>query len=148
MKICIICSAGGHLTEVMRLKKIFDKYPHFFVTFKRKDIETRLSRKKIYFITDPKRNPFKLLYNFFQSFSLFLKEKPDLIISTGAGVVIPFCYIGKFFGSKIIFIETLAAIFKPSFSGKLIYPIADLFIVQWKKLLKFYPKAVYGGTLI
>ena len=148
MKICVICSAGGHLSEILVLKKIFDMYPHFFVTFRREDIETRLTKKNTYLIIDPKRNPFKLLLNILQSFRIFLKERPNLILSTGAGVVIPSCYIAKFFGSKIIFVESLAAIFRPSFSGRFIYPIANLFIVQWKRLLKFYTHAVYGGTLI
>jgi UDP-N-acetylglucosamine:LPS N-acetylglucosamine transferase len=104
------------------LKNVFKKYDYFFLSFKREDVETRLSKEKIYFVTDPKRDPFKLLLNFFQSLEIFLKEKPDLVITTGAGVVIPFCYIAKFFGSKIIFIESLAAVFKPSFSGRIIHP--------------------------
>jgi UDP-N-acetylglucosamine:LPS N-acetylglucosamine transferase len=148
IKICIACSAGGHLTEILTLKSVFRKYNHFFVTFKREDIKTRLWKENIYFVSDPKRNPFKFLLNFFQSLKIFLKEKPDLVITNGAGVVIPLCYIAKFFGSKVIFIESLAAVFKPSLSGRIIYPIANLFIVQWKRLLKFYPKAIYGGTLI
>lgn len=148
MKVCIIASAGGHLTEVLQVNSTYSKYEHFYVTFKRKDIKDKLRNEKVYFINDPKRNPLKFLYNFFQSLRIFLKERPDLIISTGAGMAIMFCYIAKLFGKKVIFIESLAAVDTPSFSGKFIYPISDLFIVQWEKLLKFYPKAIYGGTLI
>lgn len=136
------------MTEVLQVEAVFKKYKHFFVTFKRKDIETKLKNKRVYFINDPKRDPLKFLYNFFQSLRIFLKEKPDLIISTGAGMAIMFCYIAKFFGKKIIFIESLAAVVAPSFSGRFIYPITDLFIVQWRKLLKFYPRAIYGGALL
>jgi len=146
MKVCIAASAGGHLTEVLQLKKAFRKYPHFFVTFKREDVD-RLSNEKVYYIKDPKRNLFKLFYNLFRSLKIFLKERPNVIITTGAGVVVPICYVAKIFKSKIIFIESMAAIYKPSLSGRFVYPISDLFVVQWKNLLKYYPKAIYGVLL-
>ena len=57
------------------------------------------------------------------------------------------CYLGKLFGSKIIFIETFANSESKTLSGKMIYPIANLFIVQWKEMLKLYPKAIYGGPI-
>jgi len=57
------------------------------------------------------------------------------------------CYLGKIFGSKIIYIETIANVNKKTATGKLIYPIADLFIVQWKEMLEVYPRAVYGGSI-
>jgi len=148
MKICIACSAGGHLIEALQLMPIVKKYPHFFLTFKRKQSKELLKNKKVYFIIDPKRNLFKLFLNFLQTLKIFLKEKPDVVISTGAASAVPACYLGKFFGLKIIFVETLAAVEKPSLAGRFVYPIADLFLVQWRKLLKFYKKAVYGGELI
>ena len=57
------------------------------------------------------------------------------------------CCIGKIFGSKIIYIETFANRNTKTATGKLIYKIADLFIVQWKEMLKLYPKAVLGGSI-
>ena len=57
------------------------------------------------------------------------------------------CYLGKIFGSKIIYIETFANRNTKTATGRLIYPIADLFIVQWKEMLKIYPKAVLGGSI-
>jgi UDP-N-acetylglucosamine:LPS N-acetylglucosamine transferase len=148
MKICIACSAGGHLIEAISLYPLIRKYPNFFITVKRKQSKELLKDKKTYFVIDPKRNPLKLLLNFLQSLKILLKEKPNIIISTGASSAIPACYLGKFFGCKIIFIESLAAVEKPSLSGRFAYPIADLFIVQWKNLLKFYKKGIYGGQLI
>ncbi|MEM5830888.1 MAG: PssD/Cps14F family polysaccharide biosynthesis glycosyltransferase [Candidatus Aenigmatarchaeota archaeon] len=148
MKICIACSAGGHLVEASRFLPIIKKYEYFFVTFRKKQSEDLLKSEKKYFIINPKRNLFKLFINFLQSLRIWMKEKPKIIISTGAGAALPMCLVGKFFGSKIIFVETLAAVFKPSLSGRLIYPISDLFIVQWKQNLKFYKKAIYGGNLI
>jgi UDP-N-acetylglucosamine:LPS N-acetylglucosamine transferase len=148
MKICIACSAGGHLIEALQIYPLIKNYPHFFITFKRKQSKELLKNKKAYFVIDPKRNLFKLLLNFFQVFRILIKEKPKVIISTGAASAIPACFIGKLLGSKVIFIESLAAVDRPSLSGRFAYLIADLFIVQWENLLKFYKKAVYGGKII
>lgn len=148
MKICIISSAGGHLAEALRLREAFEKHRHFFVTFGRKDAVEKLAGEKKYFVSDPKRNPIKFVFNFFQSLRILLKENPDTIISTGAGMAIPMLYLGKMFGKKIIYVESMAAVCKPSFTGRVVYLIADLFIIQWKELSRFYPKAKYGGTLI
>jgi beta-1,4-N-acetylglucosaminyltransferase len=148
MKICVIASAGGHLTEVMQVKSAYSRYDHFYVTFDRKDVGGKLKGERVYFINDPKRNPVKFIRNLARSARIFAKENPDVVITTGAGMAIPFCYLSKMLGKKVVFIETLAAIDKASFSGRAIYPIADLFITQWKKNIRFYPKGVYGGTVL
>lgn len=130
---------------MMQIKEAFEGYDNFLVTFLREDTK---NLKGAYYIDDPKRNPLKLLKNFLQAARIVLKEKPDVIITTGAGVVVPLCYIGKLMGSRVIFIESFARIDSKSFSGVVIYPIADLFFVQWKGLLKKYgKKAQYGGTV-
>jgi beta-1,4-N-acetylglucosaminyltransferase len=81
---------------------------------------------------------------------ILLKERPDVVISTGGGeIAIPFCYAGKLMGAKVVFIETLARVTTRSAAGKLIYPIADLFLVQWESLLKLYgSKAQYWGNVL
>ena len=89
--------------------------------------------------------PFKLLINCFISLFQFIKFRPKYIITTGTHTAGPMCYIGKIFGSKIIYIETFANSQTKTVAGKLIYPIADLFIVQWESMLKLYPKAKYFG---
>ena len=82
-------------------------------------------------------------YVILKSILLFFKINPDIIISTGTHTAVPMCYLGKLFGKKVIYIETYANITKKTLSGKIIYPISDLFIVHWKELKKVYPKAVF-----
>jgi len=147
MKICLTCSSGGHLLQIMQLENFYKKYDHFFLTFRRDMTENLAKKEKVYFVKDPKRNPFALILNFFQTLSVFLMERPDITISTGAGVSVVACFLAKVFKNKIIFIESFSRVKYPSFSGRLVYFVADLFIVQWKSLLKFYPKAVYGGSI-
>ena len=89
----------------------------------------------------------QMLLWFGEELIVYYKERPDVVISTGAANAIPMCLIAKFFKKKVIFIETFARISSPSKTGKFMYKYADLFIVQWKELLKFYPNALFGGWI-
>lgn|GEM_PF-1077107 len=146
-KICIATSAGGHLTEIKLLERFYKKRNRFFITFKRNNSLDLAKKEKVYFVKDPGRNPLSLLINILQTFRIMLKEKPDFVISNGAGVAIPACYITKLMGKKVIFIESFCRM-EPSLSGQVAYPVSDLFLVQYPNLIKEYKKAVYVGGLI
>ncbi|MDO8538445.1 MAG: PssD/Cps14F family polysaccharide biosynthesis glycosyltransferase [archaeon] len=147
MKICLACSAGGHLSEILNLKSFYSKHAHYFVTFEREDSKSLGKEEKVLFIERPARNPFAFIKNFFQSWKILSREQPDLIISTGADVAFSTCLLAKLMGKKIIYIESFCRPFKPSITGRLVYHFADLFIVQWKQVWKYYPKAQYGGPI-
>lgn len=149
-KVCLIASAGGHLEQIRQLKEVINKYETYYVVPKIKATE-KMSEKK-YLVDDMLRtNKIKFMIRFlkmcFQQLFIFIKEKPDVILTTGAGVAIPTCVIGKLCGKKIIYIESFARINSPNKTGLLIYKFADLFIVQWESLLEFYPNAIYGGWI-
>ncbi len=153
-KILFISSTGGHLEELLQLKPLFKKYDYNIIT--EKD-ESNISLKeeygnKLYFLPYGTRAKlfsyiFKYLYLCIKTVYLYCKIRPKIIITTGTHTAGPMCILGKIFGSKIIYIETMANINKKTATGRLIYPIADLFIVQWEEMLKLYPKAVYGGVI-
>lgn len=151
-KVLFISSTGGHLSELLQLEPLFERYDSYVVTEKTK-INLWLKKKyKTYYLLYGARNfPiryfFKFLINLMKSFHLFFKIKPDIVVSTGAHTSVPMCFIAKIFRKKIIFIETFAKIDSPTLSGKLIYPIADAFYVQWENMKNFYPKAIYKGGL-
>lgn len=144
MKICLACSAGGHFTEAIRIYEGL-KEDAFFLTFPSENLKGR--GEKIYTITDPRRNPLRFIAAVVQTTKVLLKEKPKVVVSTGAGVTVPACWLGKILGAKVVYIECGCRTSGPSATGKLVHPIADLFIVQWKDMMKFYKKAVYGGML-
>ena len=146
-KLCLACSAGGHLTELTRLEEAYRNQPHFFVTDQRVDTGEFAKRERTFFVTCPRRNPFKLLLNFFESLNVLLKEKPNVIVSTGADTAFFTCLLGKLMGARLVFIESFARITEPSLSGKLLYPFADTFFVQWPDLKADLPKAVYAGSV-
>ena len=148
MKICLACSTGGPLTQIKRLEKFYTKHDYFFVTFFSKPVEDLAQKERFYFVKDPRRDLFRFLVNIFQSLKIFLKEKPDVILSAGAGVAIAMCWWGRVFGRKVIFIEDWCMVEKPSLSGRFVYPVASLFIVQWESLQKYYPKAKFKGAMV
>lgn len=151
-KVMFISSGGGHLTELLKLESLFNKYNYHIVTEKTKStISLKQQYKVSYLIYGTKDHrftyPFKLLLNCFISLFLFIKYRPKYIITTGAHTAGPMCCIGKIFRSKIIYIETFANINRKTATGKLIYHFADKFIVQHKSMLKVYPKAEYWGWI-
>lgn len=153
-KVLFISSTGGHLSEMLQLKDMFGKYDYHIITEKTKSNLTLMDKypnRVNYLVYGTKSHILSYLYKFpynsFKSLYLYLKIRPNVIITTGAHTCVPMCYIGKLFGSKIIYIETFANIHTKTITGKMIYPIADKFIVQWESMLKLYPKAVLGGWI-
>ncbi|CUU50740.1 PssD/Cps14F family polysaccharide biosynthesis glycosyltransferase [Clostridium beijerinckii] len=141
MKVCFITSSGGHLTHLIQLKEWWKDKERFWVTFEKEDSKSILKDEKKYWCYFPtNRNIKNLIKNMFLSIKILLKEKPDLIVSTGAAPAIPFFYIGKLFGAKVVYIEVYDRIEKPTITGKVVYPISDLFILQWEEQKKFYPR--------
>ncbi len=149
MKLGIVCSSGGHLLLVHLLEKFWNEYDRFWVTFKKEDATSLLENETTYWAYFPtNRNIFNLIRNTFVAIKILFKEKPDIILSTGAGVAIPFFYLGKLMGKKLIFIEAYERIESPSLTGKLVYPITDLFVLQWEEQKKFFPKGSVLGQIL
>jgi len=147
MKICIVSSCGGHLTEVRCLKPAYEAYEHFYV-LNDKAILPADMQDRTYFIAHSERDR-KFLLNLWEAFQILRKEKPDVILSTGAGPAVPFAIIGRFlFRARVLFIETVTRIKKPSLTGRIMYWLAHDFFYQWKTLRPFFPKAKYGGPLL
>lgn len=144
--LCVVCSAGGHLTEAL-LAINGVNFPKYIVTYKLPHTDQSLTDLDYYYVTNPHNYIFKYPINILQSLRIYLKKRPRFILSTGSGMAIATCLIGKLFHSKLIYIETGARVHTPSKTGRLLYYFSDLFIVQWKPLLKFFPKAMFGGLL-
>lgn len=148
MKICLVGSSGGHLTHLYMLKPIWSVNERFWVTFDKEDARSLLKDEKVYSCYFPtNRNIFNLIRNTFLAFKVLFKEKPDLVISSGAAVAVPFFYIAKIMRKKLIYIEVFDRVNKHTLTGKLVYPITDVFIVQWEEMKKIYPKAVNLGSI-
>jgi UDP-N-acetylglucosamine:LPS N-acetylglucosamine transferase len=167
MKIGIACSAGGHLTQVLSLLEAFRGHECFLILpgfphvkkFNPPQFAKTYHLKMLFnYALGIKITPQRviwlgvyitLLENTFEILKILMKEKPDILFSTGSEIAIPTFYIGKFlFGAKLIYLESVARMKDISFTGKLLMPIVDLFLVQWEELARKYKKAKFWGRVI
>ena len=145
MKICLVCSSGGHLIEMSRILPSTIGHDVFLVTYKENFSNLPEDISKVYLLKNilvsrVNCNRFykRLLYLvqgvllLYSELLILIKEKPDVIISTGSEIAVPLCYLAKVYGKKVIFIESLCRIHDLSATGKLVEPIADCFFVQWE----------------
>ena len=151
-KVMFISSVGGHLTQMLELKSLFNDYDYVLITEKN-DVTKELKDKYNinYLMYGSRFYMLKyilvIIVNFFKSIYLFFKYNPSTIVTTGTHTAVVMCYLGFIFRRKVIYIESFAKRKDKTMSGKLIYPIATTFIVQWESMLKLYPKAKYFGGI-
>jgi UDP-N-acetylglucosamine:LPS N-acetylglucosamine transferase len=145
-QMCVICSAGGHLAEALAAIRETD-VERYFVTKQDAHIKDRLDGCKVYYVEDPHTSILGYMKNTMQSLGIFIRERPRVILTTGAGIALATCLIGRLYGSRIIFVESGARVTTMSKTGKLLYRIADVSYVQWSSLQRRYPKSIYVGRL-
>lgn len=146
MKICLVCSHGGHLTEILQLKESFEGHETFFITYD--SIRTRQLEHK-YLLRNIGTNPIVMASASLSILRILLKERPKIVVSTGSEIAIPAFYLAKFLQIKTVFIESWTRVDRPTGTGKIVYPVSDLFLVQWESLLKKYGrKAKYEGAIL
>jgi UDP-N-acetylglucosamine:LPS N-acetylglucosamine transferase len=146
-RVCWAFSPGGHLAELERATEGIAFADCFHLTY---DCgrSRAASAPRCYFVCHPRRSVWRTLLNAWQTLGVLVRERPALILSTGADVAVPALILGKLLGAEIIFIETAGTV-RPSLSGRLAYPIADLFIVPWPEKLRVFPRAVLArGPLL
>lgn len=148
-ELCVICSAGGHLSEALELISATDA-DRFIVTKYEPHIAERLTDMEAYYINNPHTSLWGYFINAIRSLLLFIRHRPKIILTTGAGIALPMCLIGKIYGSKVIYVESGARVVTTSKMGRFLYKhkLADVFYVQWESMLKHHPAAKYAGRLI
>jgi beta-1,4-N-acetylglucosaminyltransferase len=149
MKIAIVCTQGGHLTEALQVIDAFEGHDIFFVTHHSSRDDDLEKIAKAFFCKGINANPIRLLLTFPWAFRIITKEKPDLIFSPGAEISLPFFFWGILFKIKTIYLESWCRVNNLSWTGKLVYPFVDAFYVQWPQLLEICgPKARYFGAVV
>lgn len=148
LKICVACCPGGHMVQAKQLASVYEKYDHVYVTFAGGVADEMKKSTKVRTVPDlVRRNPFSWVAVVAGCCHAAVVERPDVVISTGAGAVVFFCVFAKLLGAKLIFLESMAKVTRPTWTARVLYPFADLFMVQWPGLLKFFPKAKFLGRL-
>lgn len=147
MRVCIVTSCGGHLTEVRCLQPAYAAYDHFYVLDDRALLPEDM-HGRTFFATHSERD-WRTLINLWEACHLLRRMKPTVILSTGAGIAVSFSVIGKlFFGARVVFVETITRTHRPSLTARLMYWIADDFFYQWESLRRFFPRGRCAGPLI
>jgi len=149
LRVCLVASAGGHLSQLLKLADSWKGYETFCVTTTDVVREKLQKYGKVYVVGECNReHPFQVILVFFKCIKIILSKKPNVIISTGAAPGYLLCLAGKLFGAKIIWIDSIANIDRLSLSGRLILPLSDLILSQWPEVAKKYKHVEYAGTLI
>ena len=146
-KIAIVSSCGGHLTEVRLLRRFYEPYEFVYVVDDHVLLPQDMEGRTL-FATHSERD-LRFFVNLWEAWRILRAYRPSVILSTGAGPVVPFAIIGKlFFGVRVVFIETITRVRRPSHTGRLMYWLTDEFFYQWDTLARFFPKGRCLGTLI
>jgi beta-1,4-N-acetylglucosaminyltransferase len=142
MKILLVCSTGGHFRTLYKLNYFWENHEHCWVTFRTAPTEESLQGERVYWAFSPtNRNLPNLIRNFWLAWTVMVKERPQLVLSTGAGVAVPFLILAKLFGSQAVFVESITRAEELSLSARLVLPFLDGLYVHWAKLKARYPKA-------
>ena len=130
------------------LEAFWSQHDRVWVTDFNQDTEVIAEREAVYWLPyQAPRNYWSLLSNMPAAFRILLRERPDLVVSTGASIAINFAIASKILGRRFMFIESISRSKELSLSGKIVYPLADEFYVQWDYLANKYRKAVFKGIV-
>ncbi|HWH96194.1 MAG TPA: PssD/Cps14F family polysaccharide biosynthesis glycosyltransferase [Baekduia sp.] len=143
----LVCSSGGHLLQLVGLADAFAAFPRLWVTFDKPDSRALLAGERVEHAHGPtNRNIPNLLRNVRLAVRVLRREQPRAIVSTGAGVAVPFAWIGRLLGIPVIYIESVTRITSLSLSGRMIKPVASDLFVQWPELAETVPGTRYEGS--
>ena len=143
MRLALVCSHGGHLTQMLEIMEAFEGHETFFLTHD--SVRTR-KLENAYLLPTIGTNIWRMAMSFLRIGEIFWRERPDVVVSTGSEIAIPAFFVSRLLGTRTLFIETWARITSPSGTGRIVYFVADAFFVQWKQLLNCYgPRAHYEG---
>jgi beta-1,4-N-acetylglucosaminyltransferase len=149
LKVLLVASSGGHLLELLELAEQFDPSSRHWVTFDKPDARFLLSEESVTFAHGPtNRHLGNLLRNAVLAVRVLARLRPEAVITTGAGVGVPFLYAARAFGKKAIYVESLARVGELSLSGRLVFPVTTDFFVKWPELVSRYLRSRYAGAIL
>jgi len=149
LRICLAASAGGHISQLLKLAASWNGYETFCVTTT-EVVRDKLSKLgEVYVVGECNRqHPIRVITVLLRCFHIVFKERPDVVISTGAAAGCMLCFLGKMFGAKVVWIDSITNVERISLSGRMVHYIADLFLVQWPELAGRYKRIEFVGTVV
>lgn len=146
--VLLVCSTGGHLLQLVSLRESWEPFSRLWVTFDKSDARSLLVAEDVVYAHGPTNRSVKnLLRNLLLAWRVVRRCRPSAVVTTGAGVAVPFAWIARLHGARVVYVESLARIEGPSLSLRLIRPVASRLYVQWPELAERLPDARYAGTI-
>jgi UDP-N-acetylglucosamine:LPS N-acetylglucosamine transferase len=146
--ILLVCSSGGHLQQLLALREAWGPYSHVWVTFDKSDARSLLRDEPVVFAYWPTNRSLKnLLRNLLVAWRTLRSVRPRIMLTTGAGVAVPFAWLARLRGVKVVYIESFTRIERPSLTCRLVAPVADRVYAQWPELTRVVRKARYAGNV-
>ena len=147
-ELMLVCSCGGHLLQLLALREAWSPFTRAWVTFDKTDARSLLRDEQVFFAHGPTNRSIKnLLRNLLLAWRVVGTVRPRVVLTTGAGVAVPFAWIARLRGARVVYVESLARIEGPSLSYRLIAPIAERRYVQWPELARALPRTRFVGNV-
>lgn len=144
----LVCTSGGHFSTMKSLEKFWSQHERVWVTDAQKDTAALAGSERVHWLPyQAPRDLIMVAQNLPATLKIVVKEKPDLIVSTGASIAINFAWAAKLLGRKFMFIESLSRSQELSLTGKIVYPACDELYVQWPEMSNRYSKANFVGHI-
>jgi len=144
----LVCSCGGHLLQLLQLEEVWGERERVWVTFDKADARSLLAGERVRHARGPtNRNVPNLIRNARLAVRVLREERPAALLTTGAGVAVPFAWAARLRGVPVFYVESLTRIEQLSLSGRLIAPIADQVYVQWPELAAHSPRLRFAGNV-
>lgn len=148
-RVLLVGSSGGHLAQLIALQPWWQDRERAWVTFRTSDAMSQLAGESVDYAYHPTtRNVPNLLRNFIVAARVLRRRRPEIVVSTGAAVAIPFFLIGRLLGIATVYVEVYDRITSRTVSGRICRPLSSAFFVQWPEQQEMYPGSVVIGALL
>jgi hypothetical protein len=145
----LVCSAGGHLLQLWMLDEVWRHRPHTWVTLPQEDALSLLAGEQVVYAHGPTtRNLANLARNLLLAWRVVRSMRPRILLTTGAGVAVPFAWIARLHGATVVYVESLTRVERPSLSCRLIAPVAARVYAQWPDLTNTVSRARFVGNVL
>lgn len=147
--VLLVASSGGHLAQLLALRPWWECRDRTWVTFDTPDASSQLEGERVVNAHFPTtRNAINLIRNSALALRVIPRVKPDMVVSTGAAVAVPFFLVARAIGIPTVYIEVFDRLETRTVTGRLCRPVSSLFLVQWEKQREMYPGSQVLGTLM
>jgi UDP-N-acetylglucosamine transferase subunit ALG13 len=149
VEVLVVCSSGGHLFDAVAISDAWITRTRAWVSFDKPDVRSLLADERVYIAHGPtNRNIPNFLRNLVAAWRVIAEARPRVLVTTGAGIGVPFAWIARLRGARIVYVESSGRVDKRSLSGRLVAPIAERVYAQWPDLAASWTRALYAGNVL